>query len=82
MVAGDKNTQYLGRDHLEQSLAEMLAEMPEDRRERCRAGRPGQEDLGAAGLHLGQLGAQVAVARRTRDLDYDEATMDEEPTEF
>jgi len=80
MIAGDQDNQYMGRGHLEEALHNMLAEMPTDRRERCRANRPENlaQGSGSAAGHSVGLGTQVAaeVKRRAGDQNSDPATMD------
>ena len=78
---------YLGRAHLEKALENMLAEMPPDRRERCRASRPENlaQSSGSTAGHSVGLGTQVAaeVKRRAGDQNSDPATMDgDDPSEF
>ena len=75
VLAEDTQKRYMGRAHFEQALQSMLAEMPQDRRERCRAGRSESIPNFVPGL-----GSRVAVTmkERVRDLNPDEATMDEE----
>lgn len=80
MLAGDENSSYLGKAHIQGALESMLAEMPEDRRERCSATRP-QVDAAKGPAVPGSpaLGIQVDVATKTyRELEPDVATMDGE----
>ncbi len=80
MIAGDENSSYLGKAHIQGALESMLAEMPEARRERCSATRP-QVDAAKGPAVSGSpvLGIQVDVATKTyRELEPDVATMDGE----